>query len=279
MESKEIQIHKVVEGYHPRKDVTGLGELKEQIQRNGLKEPLRVRTESHCFVVIDGNRRLSVLRELGYETVPCFIEEIDERSGAHLSYVLNAGDYRKNLNPLEVSLHMKEMRERFGYSVRELIDLGVYGTNDQTIYNKLSLLTLPQEIQEKIAEGKICPTVGYKLAGVKDPDLQSKGFQVLEKVRDRSVRKTEKIINNLIDSVDRDKDEKQVPITVPEGDIPGVFFHDSNHMSEFEDGTIHLIIVSPNYGVGMEYEDGVSFEGHLKDLERCVPEWGRKLMS
>jgi DNA modification methylase len=221
---------------------------------------------------------LEVMKDLGWETVPRIIEEMDERSAAHQSYVLNAGDYRKNLNPLEVSLHIREMRERFGYSVRELVGLG-YATDDQTIYNKLSLLTLPQDIQDKIVEGKISPTVGYKLARVKDPDLQSKGFQILVKVKDRSVRKTEKIIKNLIDSVDPNIEEKKAFLPAPEGDIPGVFFHDSSDMREFEDGTIPLIVVSPSYGVGMEYEEGVSFEDHIEDLKRSVPEWGRKLMS
>jgi DNA modification methylase len=50
-------------------------------------------------------------------------------------------------------------------------------------------------------------------------------------------------------------------------------------MHEFKDGTIPLIVVSPSYGVGMEYEEGVSFEQHIADLKRCVPEWGRKLMK
>jgi hypothetical protein len=57
MEVTEIQIHKVFEGYHPRKDVKGLQELKEQIQKYG-PEPIRVRPQEGHFVVIDGKRRL-----------------------------------------------------------------------------------------------------------------------------------------------------------------------------------------------------------------------------
>src|SRR5204862_201355 len=42
--------------------------------------------------------------------------------------------------------------------------------------------------------------------------------------------------------------------------------------------TIPLIVVSPNRGVGMEFEGEVSFAEHKADLAKCVPEWGRKLM-
>jgi ParB/RepB/Spo0J family partition protein len=274
---QEVQVNQIAEGYHPRKNSKGLEELKEQIRRNGLCDPIRVRPEKNQFIVIDGKRRLQVVKDLGWETVPCIITEVDERNAAHQSYLLNSENCRRNLNAIEVSLHIKEMRERFGYSVQELVNLG-YAKDDQTIYNKLHLLNLPEEIQEKIAEGKICPTEGYKLAGVKDPELQSRVLQTLMKVKDRSVSKTEKIIKNLIDSVNRNKDEETLSVPVPEGDIPGVFFHDSSDMREFEDGTIPLIVVSPSYGVGMEYEEGVSFEDHIEDLKRSIPEWGRKQM-
>jgi ParB/RepB/Spo0J family partition protein len=278
MELRNLSINEIRVGYHPRKGFRGKGELKEGIRKDGLTDPIRVRPENDCFIVIDGNRRLSVLKELGYETVPCIIEKIDERTAAHHFYVLNGGDYRRNLNPIEVSIHIKEMRERFGYSVQDLLNLG-YAKDDQTVYNKLSLLTLPQEIQDKIAEGTIIRTEGYKLAGMKDAILQKKAAEIISATKDRSVRKSEKVIKNLIDSVNRKDHENIVPAPSQEGDIPGVFFHDSGKMQEFQDGSIPLIVVSPSYGVGMEYEKGVSFDEHIKDLKRCVPEWGRKLMK
>lgn len=277
MEVRELRIDRIKEGYHPRKNFTGKEDLRGSIEKEGLLDPILVRQKGDEYVVIDGVMRLRVVRELGWETVPCIIQDVDEKTAAHLSYIRNSDEVRKNLNPIEVSLHIKEMRERFGYSVMDLVHLG-YAKDDQTIYNKLNLLSLPQEIQDTILEGKISPTAGYRLAGVRDPELQSRAFQMLMKIKNRSVRKTEKIIKNLIDSVNLNKDEKEVPVPAPEGDVPGVFFHDSNDMREFEDGTIPLIVVSPNYGVGMEFEEGVSFEEHKADLERCLPEWGRKLM-
>jgi len=78
MVTKDLKITKIRVGYHPRKGFKGKEELKKQIQRNGLQEPIRVRPEDNAFIVIDGNRRLTILRELGYEIVPCIVEELDE---------------------------------------------------------------------------------------------------------------------------------------------------------------------------------------------------------
>ena len=262
MELRDLSINEIRVGYHPRKGFRGKVELKEQIQRNGLNEPIRVRPEDDCFVVIDGNRRLSVLKELRHETVPCIIEEIDERNAAHQFYVLNAGDYRRNLNPIEVSLHVKEMRERFGYSVQDLVSLG-YATDDQTIYNKLSLLTLPQEIQDKIAEGELSPTAGYHLAKVKEANLQIKLASEATTNAD-STRRVEKKVKSLIAS--RKNEDAKKPIEIPQGEIPGIFFKDASDMSELSDESVGLVVTSPGYCVGFEYEKDLHLEEHLRIL-------------
>jgi len=276
MEISKLNIKTIKEGYYPRKDFTRKEELKGSIEKEGLLEPILVRQDGKEYVIIDGVRRFRTIQELGWKEVLCRIQDVDEKAAAHLSYLTNSEDFRKNLNPIEESLHIREMRERFGYSVQDLVNLD-YAGDDQTIYNKLNLLKLPKDVQDKIAKGIIKPTEGYRIAAVKDPDLQSRVIDTVFGMKKRSVRKTERIIKNLIDSVNREKEIPDQSFQIPEGDIPGVFFKDSRDMSEFADGTIPLIVTSPNYGVGLEYEEGICFEDHIKDLEEYVPVWGRKL--
>jgi ParB/RepB/Spo0J family partition protein len=280
MELRDLSINEIRVGYHPRKVFRGKEKLREKIQREGFNEPLKVRPEKDCFVLIDGKKRLSVLKELGHETCPCIIEEIDERNAAHQSYLLNAGDYRENLNPIEVSLHIKEMREKFGFSVQDLVNLG-YATDDQTIYNKLSLLTLPQKVQDKIAEGEVSPTIGYELARnlsrSEDKDFLMRSFEELCANRDLTVSRFKRQMKDLIDSIGPKNDKDKPVLEIPEGDIPGVFFKDSSDMSELADESVHLIVTSPPYGVGMEYEEGVSFDDHLQMLKKVLGECVRVL--
>ncbi|RJR51786.1 MAG: hypothetical protein C4576_03295 [Desulfobacteraceae bacterium] len=274
MEVRDIELSNIREGYHPRKDLKGHEELKEDIAKNGLREPITVRPHQDHFIVIDGYRRLMILRDLGWKTVPCIIEDTDERNAAHQSYLANAGALRRNLNPIEVALHIREMRDRFRYTVRELVGLG-YAKDDQSIYNRTNLLTLPEEIQEKIADGQILPTLGYELAKVKDKKAQSELSDEILK-RDRvTIDKFKKMKKRIIREGRKDGNAKEIEI--PKCEIPGVFIKGSEDMSELPNESVGLIVTSPPYGVGLEYEEGVDFESHLKMLENVLTECVRVL--
>jgi hypothetical protein len=52
-----------------------LGWLAEDIQKNGLKEPLIVVLQEDSYLVVDGNHRLVVLRSLGWKEIPCYIAD------------------------------------------------------------------------------------------------------------------------------------------------------------------------------------------------------------
>lgn len=50
----------------------------DEIRENGILEPLRVVLEGDRHVVIEGRHRLRAAQELGFETVPCILVEIDD---------------------------------------------------------------------------------------------------------------------------------------------------------------------------------------------------------
>ena len=53
--------------------------LREEIERDGLKEPLRVRPLKHGkWELCDGNHRLYIAKALGWKEVPCKLWRQDE---------------------------------------------------------------------------------------------------------------------------------------------------------------------------------------------------------
>ena len=48
-------------------------DLKESIEKEGIRNPLSVRENDKGYVVEVGNQRLQVLKELGIQKVPCVI--------------------------------------------------------------------------------------------------------------------------------------------------------------------------------------------------------------
>jgi hypothetical protein len=76
---------------NPRKTTDNdLKRLREQVQRLGQYKPLLV-TEDH--IVIGGNQRLSVLKEMGRETANCTVVYCEQNEAKMLEYALSDNDH------------------------------------------------------------------------------------------------------------------------------------------------------------------------------------------
>jgi len=289
---KGINIKLIAEGYHPRREFSGKDELRRSIEKEGLREPITVRRDGEQYILIDGLRRLQVIKDLGREEVSCHVLEANEKEAAHLSWVKNTHEYRNNPNPMEEAGHLLAMRDKFGHSVKELVELG-YAGHISTIYNKLSLLSLPDDVQAKIASGELASSVGYQLAKVDDEkkqiDLaedkaaQEKGAfkKISRKVRE--LRQRPKSAVNIIDLTDYGTEGKRgesapppVPTLAGHDDIPVLTLagHDDippldrillgdclERLKELPDNSVDQVVTDPPYGM--------EFMG--KDWDKAVP--------
>jgi len=61
-------------GLHPIRPESNYEELKEDIKKNGLKEPLIVRKNGNAYYGVDGTHRYYILKELGYKIIPCYLK-------------------------------------------------------------------------------------------------------------------------------------------------------------------------------------------------------------
>jgi DNA modification methylase len=65
--------------------------------------------------------------------------------------------------------------------------------------------------------------------------------------------------------------------TIPQTDVPGVYFKDSSNMSELPNNSVQLIVSSPPYNVGKEFEQGVPHDVHLHEIQAVIKEAARVL--
>jgi len=63
--------------------------LREYVKKEGLVEPIVVRRKGDRYEILGGYHRWNVAKELGYETVPCAVVEMDDRRAKVLSVNLN----------------------------------------------------------------------------------------------------------------------------------------------------------------------------------------------
>lgn len=64
---------------------------------------------------------------------------------------------------------------------------------------------------------------------------------------------------------------------VPKENLSKIFLHSSEDMSELPDNSVHLMITSPPYNVGKEYDEDLTLEEYLSMLKRVWEETYRVL--
>lgn len=263
----------IIPQHHPRSDYGNLEKLQGSIRRDGLQEPLFVyEIEATKFGIIDGARRLKAFLEMGLKQIACLINKgISEADAAHLSYVKNVE--RKTLSVIEIARHIKNMRDTFGYSIRELELMG-YGT-PAAISLKLKLLELPESIQLQIGEGKLTAEHGRHLAKLPSEKTQKR---MAKRIIDHelSAKRAEFQINRFLAKGNKVAPKK---VEYPESEIPGVFFKSSTGMSEQPDKSVHTIVTSPPYHVGMEFETGETDDEHWDNIGAVMNECARVLVD
>jgi len=275
MELRFVTIDSItIPKHHPRSDYGNLATLQGSIKKDGLQEPLLVYViEAGKFGIIDGARRLKAVQEMGLKQVSCLINKgISEADAAHLSYVKNVE--RKNLSVIEIARHIKAMRDDFGYTLREL-ELKGYGSPATTSI-KLKLLELPDKVQMQLQDGSL--TTGHGDALSKIP-TQGEQERMAKRIVDfnMSVKKADAEITNYLSKKRKETTSEKSEI-VPSGDVPGVYFKDARDMSELVDDSVHMIVTSPPYFIGKEYEIGITFKEHLENMEAVIKECARVIV-
>jgi ParB family transcriptional regulator, chromosome partitioning protein len=153
-----IPVGQIVPGkYQPRLNFTKerMDELKRAIQAQGIIEPLIARRVeagddgAPRFELIAGERRLRAAREVGFETVPVVVRELDDRAALEMALVENLA--REELSAIEEGIAFKRLHKHFSQSHDEIAER--VGKSRPYVTNTMRLLELPQEVIELVAGG------------------------------------------------------------------------------------------------------------------------------
>ena len=146
----EIELEKIEFNPHqPRLeyDEKKLEELVKSINKQGLISPIVVRKKENKYEIIAGHRRYLAFKKLNKEIIPVIVKKINDRDMQTLALTENI--IRENLDPLEISIALENLLlNNIAKTQNELADL--LGLNESTISRYLKLLTLPEDIKNKI---------------------------------------------------------------------------------------------------------------------------------
>jgi ParB/RepB/Spo0J family partition protein len=143
--------------HHPTRQRRLLASLAE----SGQQTPIVVVAadgQTDRFVVIDGYKRITALRQLGRDTVEAVVWPMSEAAAVVLDRSLRLSEHE---TALEVGWLLAELERRFDYGLDELARR--FDRSVSWVSRRLALVeVLPEAIQQQVREGKIPAQVALK---------------------------------------------------------------------------------------------------------------------
>ncbi len=150
----EIPINEIRSNpYQPRIhfDEVALQELADSIKEHGVFEPIIVKKSIKGYELVAGERRTKASKMAGLETIPAIVKDFDDQAMMEIALLENI--QRENLSPIEEAQAYKNFMVKTNMTQEELAHR--FGKSRSHITNLLGLLTLPEEVQTDLINGKI----------------------------------------------------------------------------------------------------------------------------
>ncbi len=170
-------------------DETALAELAVSIGEKGVIQPLIVRPKGDVFEIVAGERRWRAAQRAQLHDVPVIVREFTDTEVLEIGIIENI--QRADLNPIEEAMGYRALIERFGHTQEKLSD--AMGKSRSHIANLMRLLSLPDEVQGLLREGKLSAGHARALITADDPAMLARKV-VLEGL---SVRQTETLTKTI----------------------------------------------------------------------------------
>jgi ParB family chromosome partitioning protein len=158
----------------PRKHFSeeSLEQLAASLKKTGQLQPIRVRwSDQHAkWVIISGERRYRAALLAGLKTVSCLFSDkpLTESEIRQESLIENL--LREDLRPIEAANGYQQLIELNGWTMQQVAD--ALNISKGAVSKALSLLKLPEDIQEQVEQGTISPSSGYEVSRLKDEAAQ-----------------------------------------------------------------------------------------------------------
>jgi ParB family chromosome partitioning protein len=177
--------------YQPRKkfDQAKLVELSQSIKEYGILTPILVRKFGDKYQIVAGERRFRAAQLSKLKTVPAIIETFNDNQMMEIALIENI--QREDLNVIEEARAFAGIQTSFKVTQEQLSKR--LGKSRSYIANLLRLLSLPNNVQDMIAEDKLSMGHARTLIGLHNQDIEKLAKEIVGKKL--NVRQTETLVN------------------------------------------------------------------------------------
>lgn len=185
-----IPVEKLVPNpLQPRRDFPGgaLNDLADSLRQKGVIQPLIVRpiALTDRFEIVAGERRWRAAQIAQLHELPVIVRELDDTEVLEVAIIENI--QRADLNAMEEALGFRQLMDRFGHTQEKLAE--ALSKSRSHIANLMRLLSLPEDVQAFVREGKISSS--HARALITSPDPSALARRVI--AQGLSVRETERL--------------------------------------------------------------------------------------
>jgi len=143
-------------------DETGISDLANDINTNGLINPITVRANNDKYEIIAGQRRYLAMKHLNKTHIPCNVLNIDTQKAEEISLVENV--QRNQMTTLDKIRSYSKLYDVYNRDIDKVIS--AIHISKQTIQKYLKLRNLPEEVLKLLDttnENKITIDVAIEL--------------------------------------------------------------------------------------------------------------------
>lgn len=233
-------------------------EMKSNIEQFGVIQPIIV-NESN-LVVVSGNLRLQIARELGFEIVPVIFCELSQDE---LNIVALSTNQQRKKSKLDILKEMEFIEKYFNVGQGSRTDLNPQ-LKEEAGRKKNALSNISKYDQDQVKKAQ---RLSSELFGESANDVL--------KTELAKVDKGQSSLNSLVKRLEKQANDQINKQVVPDtyelnlGDVK-VFNHTCEDMFELADKTVASIVTSPPYFAMRNYGNGEGELGLEKDREDYI---------
>ncbi|MCL4497317.1 MAG: ParB/RepB/Spo0J family partition protein [Deltaproteobacteria bacterium] len=169
-----------------------ISELAESIQKIGVIQPIVVVNTGKGYKLVIGERRFRASTLAGKSTIPARIfKALSEKDITALQLIENI--HREDLKPMELAQSYKKLQES-GISTRDIAD--IVKKSQAYIVNTLKLLTLDDDLKDKIAKEGLSPSKAVEYSKLTEPAKKDVDIKTIKRDELRNIRKDLKPIKD-----------------------------------------------------------------------------------
>lgn len=175
-DAKAIEINEIEADPQHREsfDEDALNRLAKSLASEGQLQPIRVRFDADRgkYLIIAGERRWRAAKIAQLESVDCIVAEGDLSDADILRQQIIENALREDLRPTEQGKAYQAAMEVEGLNGKQLAER--LNVHPSTISRTVGLLSLPEEVQQKVDSGELAMTQALKKKTVEsNPDTNS----------------------------------------------------------------------------------------------------------